>query len=657
MPVRLLTWLTSTQLCTSHGWCLPLPVAVGLTISVGMATTYFLFCVCVPAGAPPGSLGLPFIGESLHVIFNFPVWLAHRTSRYGPVFVSYLFFHPTVVVMPTAANVAWFIRAEADGQLCRFWPRALQSIFGSCGLMSQASGPERNRVRAAVQEHLCGTNVLGMVSPLASLVRRRVKRWRRLSGTLEGRKGRRSRGEVAGGKSAVPDHMSSSSPRGIMSADGVAVATDVSAVDSPSPAQAVSDVPVGDGDGCPPVQSSPVTEPLVRSSARRQRSWTEHLFPWLWGAPPEEPSFPFLEEARSLMAALIVHVVFGEDTLGSTQRKHLCEQVSLLVGGVNAVCPFPFFGLTAVEKAAAARAELTAIVHGLIVKRRREVDAFRDRPVCLLDSIIGWVDEAGHILPSDVQVDYALEQILVALISLPLMLNAVVFYIAQPARWEAIRDQCEAEKVFDHRGIDALRLPRATLLERAIFESAHQMPPGRGTLRVVRQSHVRLGPYELPRGWMVMMLFQHCRKDEGDPRMDGINGTVGEGLTSDSGRSCPRQNDGPSRRLWPSAESIPDGSTATAAGSRTWSAASSSGTTSGGSIAESSPSTTVPHPSSWVIMGYGEKACPAAETAVLLVKLVCLVLLQETHLQVVPGATARHGMLPLTYFDVRVHKR
>ncbi|GAB0497185.1 hypothetical protein MMPV_008509 [Pyropia vietnamensis] len=357
------------------------------------------------------------------------------------------------------------------------------------------------------------------------------------------------------------------------------------------------------------------------------------------------------------MAILIVHLVFGEDTLGSAQRNHLCEQVSLLVRGVNAVCPFPCFGLTAMEKAAAARAELTATVHGLIVKRRREVDAFRDRPVCLLDSIIGWVDEAGHILPSDVQVECALEQIVLALIFLPSMLNAVIFHIAQPARWEAIRDQCEAEKVFDHRGIDALRLSRATLLERAIFESAHQMPPGRSSLRVVRQAHVRLGPYVLPRGWMVMMMFQHCRTDEGQARTDGINNAVGERQNSDSGRGCPRQNDGPSREVPPSAGSTPDGSTVTAAGSWLCSPATSSGTTSGGPTDESSSSPTVPHPSRWAIMGYGEKACPAAETAVLLVKLVCLVLLQETHLQVVPGATSQHGMLPLTYFDVRVHKR
>lgn len=65
----------------------------------------------------------------------------------------------------------------------------------------------------------------------------------------------------------------------------------------------------------------------------------------------------------------------------------------------------------------------------------------------------------------------------------------------------------------------------------------------------------------------------------------------------------------------------------------------------------------MPHPSRWAIMGFGDKACPAADTAVLLVKVVCLVLLQETRLEVLPGAYTRHGMLPATHFRARVHKR
>lgn len=644
--------LTSISSCTSHGWCLPLSVAVGLAIAIAMATKHTSCCLRMPAGAPPGSLGLPFIGETLQVLVNFSAWLSDRTTRHGPVFVSHLFFHPAVVVMPTAENVEWLIRAEKDGRLQRIWPRALESIFGSRGLLSQASGPDRDRVRAAVEEHLCERAVLVMVSSLAALVRRRVKRWRRLSGTLERRKGRQEV-ELVGGESNLSGFPCSSSPRAVMPDDGAASATGGLAV-APQPyTRAFDGVPEDDGGGLSPVHRSRGAERPVAAGAPPRGSWADRLLPWRKESPQAELSFYFMEEARALMAVLIVHVVFGEDTLSSAERERLCDQVSRLVGGVTALCPVPFFGLTAMEKATAARAELTATVRSLVIKRKREVDAFRDRPVCLLDSIIGWCDAAGHVLPSDVQVDYALEQIVVALFSLPSMLNGIVFSISDPAKWAAIRDQCEEERVFDHKGIDVLRLSRATLLDRAIFESSHQTPPGRSSLRMIRQGRLRLGPYELPRGWMVMMMLQDCWG--GDARINGSSGNVGEGLDSDSGRGCPWQHDGPSRGAWPSPRPV-DGLAATSAGSRKR-AASPGGSPRSGITEAGAPPSTVPHPSRWAIMGFGDKACPAADTAVLLVKVVCLVLLQETRLEVLPGAYTRHGMLPATHFRARVHKR
>lgn len=651
LPARLLGWFASTP---SDGWRVSLPVAVGLTVAAGVVTK-LLFCPCLPAGAPPGSLGLPYIGESLQVLSNFPAWLADRTARHGPVFVSHIFFHPVVVVTPTAANVDWFVRAERGGQLQRSLPRALQTVFGSRGLLTQANGPDRDRVRAAVEDHLRGRNVMGMVRPLAATVRRRIRRWRRLSGTLEGKRGRRSGlGGVDGGKAVPPSSPSSCSPRAIIPVEWAAPATDGLAMAPPPTTQADEGAIEGDrGDPASP-RSANVTE-RDGSKVPPPASWAARLCPLRRSAPLAATSFPFIEEARGLMVTLIVHVFLGADTLDSAQRERLCELVSQLYGGMNAVWPLPFFGLTALERAAAARAELSAIVLALIVKRRREVDAFRDRPMCLLDSIIGWVDAAGHILPSEVQVDYALEQILVALIALPLVLNAAVWDISDPVKWAAIRAQCEAEKVFDDKGaIDVLRLSRTTLLDRSIFESFRRAPPGRGSLRFVRRSSLRLGPYELPRGWMVLFLHLDYERDEG--RNDGADDNVGDLLDSGSRSGCPHLHDGSSS---PGARPPPratDGLAATAAGSPPR-AAGPGGTPHGGATAADDAGAPVAHPSRWGIMGFGDKACPAAETAVLLIKVVCLVLLQDARLEVDPGAYAKHGLLPITHYRVRVHKR
>jgi len=57
-------------------------------------------------------------------------------------------------------------------------------------------------------------------------------------------------------------------------------------------------------------------------------------------------------------------------------------------------------------------------------------------------------------------------------------------------------------------------------------------------------------------------------------------------------------------------------------------------------------------------MGVGvEKSCPASDTAILLVKIVCLVLLREGELELAPGAYFRTGVNPLNVFKLRVHRR
>lgn len=71
----------------------------------------------------------------------------------------------------------------------------------------------------------------------------------------------------------------------------------------------------------------------------------------------------------------------------------------------------------------------------------------------------------------------------------------------------------------------------------------------------------------------------------------------------------------------------------------------------------SSPPPSVPHPLLWPCMEVGNKRCPAAETAVLLVMVICLVLLRDSRVEVVPGAVSRPGLIPLDDFWLRVHKR
>lgn len=139
---------------------------------------------------------------------------------------------------------------------------------------------------------------------------------------------------------------------------------------------------------------------MARTARQRRRGPSARVLspptpPWwqcvarlrsLRGAPalPPAPSFHFEKEAHCMMASLVVHVVFGEAFLTVLERKALCQQVAVL----RALCPIPFFGATALERAVVARAALVTTTRGLILQRRRQVGAFQDQAACLLGSIV-----------------------------------------------------------------------------------------------------------------------------------------------------------------------------------------------------------------------------------------------------------------------------
>jgi hypothetical protein len=52
---------------------------------------------------PPGSNGLPFIGETLRFLSD-PTYLTRRTQQHGPIVRTHILFKPTVVMSGAEAN-------------------------------------------------------------------------------------------------------------------------------------------------------------------------------------------------------------------------------------------------------------------------------------------------------------------------------------------------------------------------------------------------------------------------------------------------------------------------------------------------------------------------------------------------------------------------
>ncbi|TVU38845.1 hypothetical protein EJB05_12237, partial [Eragrostis curvula] len=103
---------------------------------------------------PPGSLGLPVIGQSLGLLCAMRSntgerWLRDRVARYGPVSKLSLFGAPTVFVTGPAANKFTF----TSGALAPKQPRCLPLILGRRNILELA-GDDWLRVRGALMQFL-----------------------------------------------------------------------------------------------------------------------------------------------------------------------------------------------------------------------------------------------------------------------------------------------------------------------------------------------------------------------------------------------------------------------------------------------------------------------------------------------------------------------
>ncbi|MFS8015414.1 putative taxadiene 5-alpha-hydroxylase [Helianthus anomalus] len=105
---------------------------------------------------PPGSLGLPVIGQSLGLLRAFKAdkvekWFQERITNHGHVWKASLFGYPTVVLHGPAANK--FVYTCDGNLLASSQPPSLTRIIGCKNLM-ELSANDHKRVRAALVSFL-----------------------------------------------------------------------------------------------------------------------------------------------------------------------------------------------------------------------------------------------------------------------------------------------------------------------------------------------------------------------------------------------------------------------------------------------------------------------------------------------------------------------
>lgn len=105
---------------------------------------------------PPGSLGIPIIGQSLGLLRAMKAntgeeWFRERVRKYGPISKLNLFGTSTVFLHGPAANK--FIYTWSEKLLANKQPASIRRIMGEKNLL-ELSGDDHKRVRAALVSFL-----------------------------------------------------------------------------------------------------------------------------------------------------------------------------------------------------------------------------------------------------------------------------------------------------------------------------------------------------------------------------------------------------------------------------------------------------------------------------------------------------------------------
>lgn len=102
-----------------------------------------------PQPLPPGSMGLPFLGETLQLILQRRKFLRMKRQKYGHIYRTHLFGNPTVRVMG-ADNVKHILTGE-HRLVSVQWPASVRTILGSDTLSSVHGSQHKSKKKAIMR--------------------------------------------------------------------------------------------------------------------------------------------------------------------------------------------------------------------------------------------------------------------------------------------------------------------------------------------------------------------------------------------------------------------------------------------------------------------------------------------------------------------------
>uniref|UniRef100_A0A670YU50 Cytochrome P450 family 26 subfamily A member 1 n=1 Tax=Pseudonaja textilis TaxID=8673 RepID=A0A670YU50_PSETE len=129
-------------------------VLVPLLLCLASLKLWHFYCLrgrdpACPLPLPPGTMGLPFLGETLQLVLQRRKFLATKRRQYGHIYKTHLFGRPTVRVMGVE-NVRHILLGE-HRLVAVHWPASVRIILGSGCLSNLHDGQHKHRKKVIMK--------------------------------------------------------------------------------------------------------------------------------------------------------------------------------------------------------------------------------------------------------------------------------------------------------------------------------------------------------------------------------------------------------------------------------------------------------------------------------------------------------------------------
>ncbi|XP_013413599.1 cytochrome P450 26A1 [Lingula anatina] len=134
-------------------------VAVAWWLARAMWSYYYLNCMKdekVDLPLPPGTMGLPFIGETMDLAMKKDFW-EKKYEKYGNIYKTHVLGSP-VVRVTSSEFVSTVLRGE--NTLVKIGvPRHIEELLGDCGALSVMTGPKHTPLKQVFYQVLSGISL------------------------------------------------------------------------------------------------------------------------------------------------------------------------------------------------------------------------------------------------------------------------------------------------------------------------------------------------------------------------------------------------------------------------------------------------------------------------------------------------------------------